>query len=46
MRKLVDTRAGFWLMASIGLIALAVMIGMLAGNRNKPENLTSATSSA
>lgn len=40
LRKLVDTRAGFWLMASIGLIALAVMIGMLVGNRNKPENLT------
>ena len=40
MRKLVDTRAGFWLIASIGLITLAVMIGLLAGNRNKPENLS------
>lgn len=40
MRKLIDTRAGFWLIASIGLITLAVMIGLLAGNRNKPENLS------
>lgn len=40
LRKLVDTRAGFWLMASIGIISLAVMIGMLVGNKNKPENLS------
>ncbi|MBD0023081.1 ABC transporter permease [Gordonia pseudamarae] len=39
LRKLVDTRAGFWLIASIGIISLAVMIGILAGNRNNPENL-------
>ena len=32
----VDTRR-FWLIRSIGLITLAVMIGLLAGNRNKPR---------
>ncbi|NLG45676.1 ABC transporter permease subunit [Gordonia sp. (in: high G+C Gram-positive bacteria)] len=29
MRKLVDTRAGFWLIASMGLIAVLVMVIML-----------------
>ncbi|MFC9982077.1 ABC transporter permease [Gordonia sp. NPDC127522] len=39
LRKLVDTRAGFWLTASIGVIAAIVVIAMLIANRNSPENL-------
>ena len=39
LRKLVDTRAGFWLIASIGVISLVVMIAMLIANRNNPDNL-------
>lgn len=39
LRKLVDTRAGFWLTASIGLIAAIVMVVMLVSGRNHPENL-------
>ncbi len=39
LRKLVDTRAGFWLTASIGVIAAVIMVAMLIANRNDPENL-------
>ncbi|WP_238419677.1 ABC transporter permease [Gordonia sp. 'Campus'] len=39
LRKLVDTRAGFWLTASIGVIAAIVVVAMLVANRNSPENL-------
>ncbi len=40
LRKLVDTRAGFWLTASIALIAVIIMVVMLIVGRNDPENLT------
>ena len=40
MRKLVDTRAGFWLIASIGVITVGIVVTMLIVNRNAPENLT------
>lgn len=40
LRKLVDTRAGFWLTASVALIAVVVMVVMLIVGRNEPENLT------
>ncbi|MDL9947596.1 ABC transporter permease [Gordonia sp. ABSL11-1] len=40
LRKLVDTRAGFWLTASIGVISVVVVVAMLIANRNTPENLT------
>lgn len=43
LRKLVDTRAGFWLTASIALIAVIVMVVMLITGRNHPEDLTFAT---
>ncbi|TYQ14454.1 UNVERIFIED_ORG: hypothetical protein L601_000100001910 [Gordonia westfalica J30] len=39
LRKLVDTRAGFWLTASIGVIAAVIMVAMLIANRNDPGNL-------
>ncbi|MFW0787284.1 ABC transporter permease [Gordonia sp. CPCC 206044] len=39
LRKLVDTRAGFWLTASVGVSAIVVVIAMLAANHDKPENL-------
>ncbi len=39
LRKLVDTRAGFWLTASIGVIAAIIMVAMLIANRSTPENL-------
>lgn len=39
LRKLVDTRASFWLTASIGLISATIMVAMLIANRNTPENL-------
>ncbi|WP_454165440.1 ABC transporter permease [Gordonia iterans] len=39
LRKLVDTRAGFWLTASIALIAVVVMVVMLIVGRNNPEDL-------
>lgn len=40
LRKLVDTRAGFWLAASIGLGSVIVMVAMLIANRDNPANLT------
>ncbi|GAA3957900.1 ABC transporter permease [Gordonia caeni] len=40
LRKLVDTRAGFWLTASIALIAAIVMVVMLISARNHPEDLS------
>ncbi|WP_026918366.1 ABC transporter permease [Gordonia shandongensis] len=40
LRKLVDTRAGFWLIASMGLIAVLIGVIMLIANRNNPEDLT------
>ncbi|AZG48688.1 ABC transporter permease [Gordonia insulae] len=39
LRKLVDTRAGFWLTASIGVISVVVAVAMLIADRNSPENL-------
>lgn len=39
LRKLVDTRAGFWLAASIGVIAVIVVVAMLIAGRNTPEDL-------
>ncbi|MBM7366408.1 ABC transporter permease [Gordonia hydrophobica] len=41
MRKLVDTRAGFWLIASMALIATLVMVVMLivAANSSEPTDL-------
>ncbi|EME19172.1 ABC transporter permease [Rhodococcus triatomae] len=40
VRKLVDTRAGFWLVTSIGVIATVVMLVLLIASRNTPEELT------
>ncbi|MBD1318467.1 ABC transporter permease [Streptomyces sp. SID6673] len=40
LRKLVDTRAGFWLTASIGLISVVVVVAMLIANRDNPADLT------
>ncbi|QTI67896.1 ABC transporter permease [Gordonia polyisoprenivorans] len=40
LRKLVDTRAGFWLAASIGLLSVVVVVAMLIANRNSLTNLT------
>ncbi|MGC4933027.1 ABC transporter permease [Gordonia sp. DT30] len=34
LRKLVDTRAGFWLAASIGVLSVVVIGAMLIANRN------------
>lgn len=34
LRKLVDTRAGFWLAASVGVISAIVVIAMLIANRS------------
>ncbi|WAC56192.1 ABC transporter permease subunit [Gordonia sp. SL306] len=39
LRKLVDTRAGFWLTASIGLISVVVVVAMLIANRDNPADL-------
>ncbi|MEE4021882.1 ABC transporter permease [Gordonia sp. PKS22-38] len=39
LRKLVDTRAGFWLTASIGVLSVVVAVAMLITERNSPENL-------
>lgn len=39
LRKLINTRAGFWLTASIGLIAAVVMVGLLIAARNDPADL-------
>ncbi|MGC4960321.1 ABC transporter permease [Gordonia sp. DT218] len=39
LRKLVDTRAGFWLTASIGLISVVVVVAMLIANHDKPGDL-------
>ncbi|MFW0792456.1 ABC transporter permease [Gordonia sp. CPCC 205515] len=39
LRKLVDTRAGFWLIASIAVISVAVVAVMLIVNRNNPDSL-------
>ncbi|MDF0530755.1 ABC transporter permease [Tsukamurella sp. 8F] len=39
LRKLVDTRAGFWLVASMGVISLVVAVVMLIARRNSPEKL-------
>lgn len=39
LRKLVDTRAGFWLTASIGVVSVIVGTIMLISNRNTPEDL-------
>ncbi|MEO9328886.1 ABC transporter permease [Gordonia aurantiaca] len=39
LRKLVDTRASFWLTASIALISVIITVAMLIANRNTPENL-------
>lgn len=39
VRKLVDTRAGFWLTASIGVIAVIVGVAMLVANADNPEKL-------
>ncbi|GAB21145.1 hypothetical protein GOPIP_004_01100 [Gordonia polyisoprenivorans NBRC 16320 = JCM 10675] len=40
LRKLVDTRAGFWLAASIGVLSVVVVVAMLIANRNSLTNLT------
>ncbi|GAB17825.1 hypothetical protein GOEFS_039_00600 [Gordonia effusa NBRC 100432] len=40
LRKLVDTRAGFWLVSSIGVITGIVVVAMLIANANSPEKLT------
>ena len=40
LRKLVDTRAGFWVAASVALIAAIVAVAMLISNRNDPSALT------
>lgn len=40
LRKLVDTRAGFWLVASMGVIAAIVVVALLIANSNSPEKLT------
>ncbi|MGW0039337.1 ABC transporter permease [Gordonia sp. NPDC003376] len=39
LRKLTDTRAGFWLAASIAVISVIVAVAMLIANRNDPANL-------
>ena len=39
LRKLVDTRAGFWLSASIGLLAVIIGVALLIANRNSPADL-------
>ncbi|GAA1480844.1 hypothetical protein GCM10009624_12840 [Gordonia sinesedis] len=39
LRKLVDTRAGFWLAASIGLLSAIVVVAQLIAGRNSPEDL-------
>ncbi|GAC69636.1 ABC transporter permease subunit [Gordonia soli] len=40
IRKLVDTRAGFWLTASVGVITAVVAVVLLIASRNSPEDLT------
>ena len=44
LRKLVDTRAGFWLLTAIGLITVAVIVVFLFVA--DPDHLTYITSSA
>lgn len=39
LRKLVDTRAGFWLTASIGVISIVVVATMMISNRSTPGQL-------
>ncbi|MDL9938808.1 ABC transporter permease [Gordonia sp. ABSL1-1] len=41
-RKLVDTRAGFWLTASIGALSAIVLVVLLIANHSEPENLNFA----
>lgn len=38
LRKLVDTRAGFWLIASMGLISVVIMVVMLITTGNSTDN--------
>lgn len=40
LRKLVDTRASFWLVASMGVITAVIVVAMLIANSNSPEKLT------
>ncbi|MFT4125604.1 MAG: ABC transporter permease [Gordonia sp. (in: high G+C Gram-positive bacteria)] len=39
LRKLIDTRAGFWLAASIGILCVVVMVAMLIGHRSQWASL-------
>ncbi|EGD56837.1 ABC transporter permease [Gordonia neofelifaecis] len=43
LRKLVDTRAGFWLIASMGLIAVLIMVIMLITIGNSSDDSTGFT---
>lgn len=40
LRKLVDTRAGFWLSASIGVFSVVVAVSMLIALRDDPAQLS------